>query len=199
MSDGTSPQRRGISIFRADQATPLLETDFMAMPEMTGEALAAGGPEIFMASAPGTDARIVVQQTPDDGGFSILRVWFKPDYPVLRHSHDTDCLYYIVSGCALMGSQTLRTGDGFFVPAGAPYGYTAGPEGVELLEIRHGVDRFDTTMLESSATTWAATADTIASHRPAWEASTVSPTLVANRSGAGPGDMARLDARFETS
>jgi hypothetical protein len=50
MSEATARPRRGISIFRAEEATPLLETDFMGMPEMTGEAVEAGGPEIFMAS-----------------------------------------------------------------------------------------------------------------------------------------------------
>jgi quercetin dioxygenase-like cupin family protein len=157
----------------------------MAMPEMTGGALAAGGPEIYMASAPGTDVRVAVRQTPEEGGFSILHVWFKADYPVPRHTHDADCLYYIVSGSIVMGNQTLRTGDGFFIPTGAPYGYTAGPEGVELLEIRHGVRQFDIQILEMNAGKWAAMADTIASHREAWEADTVSRTLAANRATAG--------------
>ncbi len=185
-SEATSRPRRGISIFRAEQATPLPETDFMAMPQMTGEALAAGGPEIFMASAPGTDVRVAVRQTPEEGGFSILHVWFKADYPVPRHSHDADCMYYIVSGSAVMGTRTLRTGDGFFIPAGAPYGYNAGPDGVELLEIRRCVAQFDTQMLESNAGKWAAMADTIASHREAWEADMVSPTLAANRAARAP-------------
>jgi quercetin dioxygenase-like cupin family protein len=180
-AEATNQPRRGISIFRAEEAIPLLDTDFMAMPEMTGEALAAGGPEIYMASAPGTDVRVAVRQTPEEGGFSILHVWFKADYPVPRHTHNADCLYYVVSGSAVMGAQTLRTGDGFFIPAGAPYGYTAGPDGVELLEIRHRVQQFDIQLLESNAGKWAAMADTIASHREAWEAATVSPTLAANR------------------
>ena len=97
---------------------------------------------------------------------------------------DADCVYYIVSGSAVMGTQTLRTGDGFFIPAGAPYGYNAGPDGVELLEIRRCVAQFDTQMLESNAGKWAAMADTIASHREAWEADSISPTLAANRAGA---------------
>jgi hypothetical protein len=180
----TSRQRRGISIFRAEEATPLLETDFMAMPQMNEEQVAARAPEIYMDSAPGTDVRVAVRQTPEEGGFSILHVWFKADYPVLRHTHDADCLYYIVSGSVILGSQTLRTGDGFFVPEGAPYGYVAGPEGVELLEIRHNAWQFDIQMLESNAGTWAAMADTIASHREAWEADAVSPTLAANRADA---------------
>ena len=183
-AEASESPRRGISIFRAEEATPIMETDFMAMPEMTGGALAAGGPEIYMASAPGTDVRVALRQTPEEGGFSILHVWFKADYPVPRHTHDADCLYYIVSGSIVMGNQTLRTGDGFFIPLGAPYGYTAGPEGVELLEIRHGVRQFDIQILEMNAGKWAAMADTIASHREAWEADTVSRTLAANRAGA---------------
>ena len=185
-AEATGRPRRGISIFRAEEATPILETDFMGMPTMTDEALAAGGPEIYMASAPGTDVRVAVRQTPEEGGFSILHVRFKADYPVLRHTHDADCLYYIVSGSAILGSQTLRPGDGFFIPAGAPYGYDAGPEGVELLEIRHSVWQFDIHMLESNAAKWAAMADTIESHREAWEAETVSPTLAANRAADAP-------------
>ena len=184
-AEATAHPRRGMSIFRAEQATPIVETDFMAMPEMSAEALAAGGPEIYMASAPGTDVRVAVRQTPEEGGFSILHVWFKADYPVPRHSHDADCLYYIVSGSALLGAQTLKAGDGFFIPAGAPYAYDAGPDGVELLEIRHCVRQFDFQMLESNAGKWTAMADTIASHREAWEADTVSRTLAANRATAG--------------
>jgi quercetin dioxygenase-like cupin family protein len=185
-AEGTTRPHRGISIFRAEQATPLNDTEFMAMPSMTDEALALGGPEIFMASAPGTDVRIAVRQTPEEGGFSILHVWFKADYPVPRHSHDADCLYYIVSGSAVMGAQTLRPGDGFFIPAGAPYAYDAGPEGVELLEIRHSVQQFDIQVLESNPGKWAAMADTIASHRETWETDTVSPTLAANRAAGAP-------------
>ena len=45
-------------------------------------------------------------------------------------------MYYILSGEAHLGSQVLRAGDGFFAPAGAPYTYTAGSEGVQVLEFR---------------------------------------------------------------
>jgi quercetin dioxygenase-like cupin family protein len=180
-AEATKQPRRGISVFRAEEATPLLETDFMTMPAMSEEQVAVGAPDIYMDSAPGTDVRVVVRQTSEEGGFSILRVWFKADYPVPRHTHDADCLYYIVAGSAILGSQTLRPGDGFFIPAGAPYAYDAGPEGVELLEIRHDAWQFDIQMLEASAGKWAAIAETIGTHRNAWEADTVSPTLVANR------------------
>jgi quercetin dioxygenase-like cupin family protein len=71
-----------------------------------------------------------------DDGFSLVQAWFGPHYVLPRHSHDGDCLYYVLSGSLKMGSQELQAGDGFFVPDGAPYGYEAGPDGVEVLEFR---------------------------------------------------------------
>lgn len=69
-------------------------------------------------------------------GFNLTHVWAKKDYPLVLHSHDVDCLYHIVAGSARLGTEALGAGDSFFVPANTPYTYTAGPEGVELLEIR---------------------------------------------------------------
>jgi quercetin dioxygenase-like cupin family protein len=184
MSTGAAPRaRRGITIFRAEQAIPLLETDFMGMPQMTEEAQTAQADAVFMGSATGTDVRVLARLGPEEGGFSLLHVWFKAGYPVPRHTHDADCMYYVISGSAVMGGQTLRAGDGFFVPADAPYAYDAGPEGVEILEIRYAVPSFDMHVLESSPARWAAMAETIAARREAWEADTVSPTLAANRAG----------------
>ena len=67
---------------------------------------------------------------------SLVHAWFGPGYRLPRHTHSADCLYYVISGSAVLGNHTLRAGDGFFVPANAPYQYDAGPEGVEVLEIR---------------------------------------------------------------
>jgi mannose-6-phosphate isomerase-like protein (cupin superfamily) len=78
---------------------------------------------------------------------SLLLGDFGPGFTVWRHTHSLDCLYFIVAGEAHMGNQTLGTGDGFFVPANQPYTYTAGPEGVKVLEIRNGTS-FDMQVLE---------------------------------------------------
>jgi hypothetical protein len=43
----------------------------------------------------------------------------------------------LVSAEADLGRQVLRAGDSFFVPADAPYKFEPGPDGVEILEIRH--------------------------------------------------------------
>jgi quercetin dioxygenase-like cupin family protein len=79
----------------------------------------------------------VLYRDPEPDGVSLVHVWFKPNYILPRHTHDVDCLYYIISGDVRMGAQELHAGDGFLIPAGNPYAYSAGPSGVEILEFRH--------------------------------------------------------------
>jgi hypothetical protein len=73
-------------------------------------------------------------------GMSVFHIWWGPDVQLWRHSHPGmgDCLYLIIAGEARMGNHVLRPGDGFWVTDDMPYRYTAGPNGVELLEIRPG-------------------------------------------------------------
>jgi quercetin dioxygenase-like cupin family protein len=125
----------------------------------------------------GAQLRVLVRQAPEDGGFSLIHIWFKPGYPLLRHSHNVDCLYYVISGSAIMGSQTLQAGDSFFVPADAPYLYTAGPTGVEVLEIRHGVDQFGIDISDATPKQWQALADSFAEHQADWAKLDVAPTF----------------------
>lgn len=72
-----------------------------------------------------------------DSGFSIVRVYLAPGYILPAHTHDTDCLYYVLRGQAILGKRVVEPGGGFFVPAGKAYGYSAGDEGAEVLEFRH--------------------------------------------------------------
>lgn len=85
-----------------------------------------------------TETLLFAQGGPD--GMSLAHVWFGANLPLFRHSHPRygDCLYYVLQGEAHLGSQVLGPGDGFFVPNGMPYKYTAGPNGVEVLEYRAG-------------------------------------------------------------
>ena len=73
-------------------------------------------------------------------GISLVHVWFGANMPLFRHSHPRfgDCLYYIITGEVRLGSQVLGAGDGVFIPNEMPYKYTAGSEGVQLLEFRAG-------------------------------------------------------------
>jgi mannose-6-phosphate isomerase-like protein (cupin superfamily) len=128
-------RRAGLQMFRAAGARPF------------DEALASkvfGGPVVDQAatdalprwnSAAGAAMKLIFGD-PDRGGMSLMILWFGSNYVLPRHVHDADCVYYVLSGEAHLGNQVLKAGDGFFAPAGAPYTYTAGPEGVEVLEFR---------------------------------------------------------------
>jgi len=170
-------RRQGISIFRAAEATDLMATDFMSAPEMSQAAREGLSGAVAAGAATGAEVKVLAR---DAGGFSLVHVWFKPNYPLPRHSHDADCMYYVISGSAVMGSQTLRAGDAFFVPEDAPYQYNAGPEGVEVLEVRHGVARFDMKIPDASPQRWKAMLDTVEANRAGWAELELSPTLAAN-------------------
>lgn len=179
--DAATAARKGVKIFRAADAVELHRTDFMDPPTMSDAARAGLGEVIAAGAAAGADVRVLHRSTPDTGGFSLVHCWFKAEYPLPRHSHDADCMYYVISGEAHMGNQCLRAGDSFFVPAGAPYGYTPGPEGVEILEIRKDCDRFDMQIPDVGEARWRAMAETSATHRDEWTAQQVSPTTAQHR------------------
>lgn len=180
MTEPTTP-RRGVTIYRAADGVDLQRTDFMDPPTMSDEVRASLAEAVAAQSGAGAQVTVLVRQSPDEGGFSLVHCWFKADYPLPRHSHDADCLYYVLSGEARMGNQVLRAGDSFFVPADAPYLYTAGPDGVEVLEIRHGAARFDMQILDQPAARWREFVETSISHRERWRADAVSPTMAANQ------------------
>jgi quercetin dioxygenase-like cupin family protein len=164
----------GFAIFRSRQA-PLLQDTAMMTAE--GDAPAYGDRQH------GAVVSVLFRRS-GDGACSLLHVWLKPDFVVTRHSHDQDCLYYVVSGEAVLGRQVLGPGDGFFVAAGHPYAYTAGPDGAEVLEFR-SADAFNIVSLEKPDA-WPRILASATAHRDAWVALTVPPSW--QRSAAAPDD-----------
>ena len=137
-------KRRGIDLYGPDEARPLHETGMMSMPTMEPAA-----DEQFMewAMSSGHVVKTLFEQG-GENGMSLIWSWFGPDYALPRHSHSADCLYYVLKGEVLLGRRTVAAGGGFFVPEDAPYAYTAGPDGVEVLEFR-SVSSFDMKITES--------------------------------------------------
>ena len=102
------------------------------------------------------------------GGMSLARVWFKSGYPLPRHSHDCDCLYYITAGSVRLGVEDLGPGDGFFVGADVPYSYVAGDDGVELLEFRNATE-FGIRLLGVNARWGDKAVAAVKAHREKWQ------------------------------
>jgi hypothetical protein len=139
-------QRRGIELFGPDESRALYETGMMTMPTMTPVA------EEQMhewALSSGHLVKTLYEQS-DQDGMSLIWSWCGPGYTLPRHSHSADCLYFVLKGEVKLGSRTVAAGGGFFVPGDAPYAYSAGEEGVEVLEFR-AVSAFDMKITESLA------------------------------------------------
>lgn len=151
------------AIFRAGDAGPLGGSGIMTM-EPFSEKLTA---PILAAKEAGYDHGAQSRVIFAGFGLSIVLVWFKRAFPLPLHSHDADCFYYILGGSLRLGTESLGLGDGFFVPATVPYTYTAGDEGVELLEIRP-TDLFDYRD-RSSVAFWNKAVKTVADNQDVWQ------------------------------
>lgn len=127
-----------LAIFTAASAPTLEETGMMDAMSFTEEGADETPTSDEEASRLQEGAHLTVpfrQEGP--GGFSLVSIDFAPGYTLPRHSHSSDCLYYIIEGGIVMGRRELGPGDGFFLPADQAYAYHAGPQGVKLLEFRH--------------------------------------------------------------
>jgi quercetin dioxygenase-like cupin family protein len=121
------------------------------------------------------EKNLVLFKEPSEEGMSLVYVWFKSGYVLPFHSHDVDCLYYVLGGELCMGSRVLRKGDGFFIPAGHGYGYEAGPDGVEVLEFRNAT-RFNLTLRGNDEARWNRIVDTCRERAGVWAGETVPPS-----------------------
>lgn len=158
------PGRAGIVLFDPPAGAPSLhETGMMSMPTMDPP---AADQMMEWALSGGHLVKVLFRQGGDDG-MSLVWSWFGPGFPLPRHSHDADCLYYVLSGEAHLGNRTVGAGGGFFVPAGAPYAYTAGPDGIQILEFR-GVSSFDMKITEGMAR-WDRIVETVRASKGTWE------------------------------
>jgi quercetin dioxygenase-like cupin family protein len=144
-----SATTKSISFYAAAEA-PLLDDDGIMTPPELDESvvssldlspLAAGSKVTVLFKGDGPE------------GMSLVHAWFGPGYRLPRHSHSADCLYYVVDGEAIMGSRTIKAGDGFFVRADQPYAYVAGADGVQVLEFR-GVTGFDMKIFDQTVERW---------------------------------------------
>lgn len=163
-STPTSPTAgHKFQIFRACDARPLMELGMMSVefpPEvrpMVDEAVASG-------LLHGDEVKVLINLP----GFSLVHAWLKKDYPLALHTHDSDCLYCIISGALRLGNQILCKGDGFFVPAEVPYSYVpVGENGVEVLEFRHATS-FNFLNLAKGEQWWSKALETVSANHEAW-------------------------------
>ncbi|MYM64534.1 cupin domain-containing protein [Pseudomaricurvus sp. HS19] len=161
MTDNNKPLR--FATFRHADADPAAGIPIMEMTPLSDVAM-EGAMQLTAAGVEsGHENRLLFS----GGGFSLLYAWFKSGYPLPRHTHNCDCLYYITGGSVLMGNDELHAGDGFFVGEDVPYTYVAGARGVEILEFRAS-ERFDIKVLADNPQFWARALQTVADKQTTW-------------------------------
>jgi quercetin dioxygenase-like cupin family protein len=122
----------------------------------------------------GESTRLLFKE-PGEQGMSLVLAWFKSNYVLPFHSHNTDCLYYVLGGELRMGSHVLRKGDGFFIPRDQGYGYEAGPDGVEVLEFRNAT-HFNLMYGANDDKRWQRIAETFRDRADIWASETLPPS-----------------------
>lgn len=136
MADKVNKTRKKMQVFRFADGEPLSQ-DIMPFVGVD-EKLMQGFAKIASVGADkhSVDNTVCLFREPGDGGMSLVYAWLKSGFVLPRHSHDADCMYYVIGGSLKMGTQTLCKGDGVFIPANQDYTYDVGPDGVEVLEFR---------------------------------------------------------------
>jgi mannose-6-phosphate isomerase-like protein (cupin superfamily) len=170
----------GVKVYRAGEAPLLSEsgatkTDFEAAPVVREVATK-------LASTDCSINKVLAQQGSGQGSLSVVYLFFKPNFPLFPHKHDVNSLYVVISGSVVdfMGSETLRPGDCWSVQAGQSYYYTAGPEGVEVLEIFTGRDQVNIILTDAAADRLEAAEAAVRDNEASWRKITEGPLFRAN-------------------
>jgi hypothetical protein len=148
MAQGTE-SHPPFAIFRARDAQDYVEGGTMDVQPMAETQMAGMMALAQNGMLDGSTVKLLYARP----GLSLTYCWFKSGYALPLHSHSADCLYSIVAGSLKIGTEDLGPGDGFFLGTDVPYAYTAGPDGVEVLEFRTS-DTFDFKTLAKGKTYW---------------------------------------------
>ena len=162
-AQATTGRRPGIMLYRFDDAStdegiPLMSHEAPSAMEIEGSRrVRDAGLEVAHEN------RVLFAAA----GFSLVYAWFKSGYPLPRHTHNSNCLYYIVAGSLHMGKEELKAGDGFFVGKDVPYTYTAGDAGVEILEFR-ACEAFNIKLMADNPAFWDRAVETVKLKHKEW-------------------------------
>jgi hypothetical protein len=159
------------TIFRAKDAIDYSEAETMHGTPMEPEQASHWQELVDAGMLDGSQVRLMFSRP----GMSLTYAWFKSGFPLPRHSHSADCLYFIVAGALRIGTEELGPGDGFFVGNDVPYTYTPGPQGVEVLEFRTSND-FDIKMFANQPAYWAKTLAGLKISQQAWAEQAAPPS-----------------------
>lgn len=166
------PRGARMRIFRASEAYELDET-IMPMAGVDDNVLAGFQQVAGSGLENGHRVRCLFQDKTGTG-MSLVHIWYKSGFVLPPHKHDTDCVYYVIAGEIHAGNAVVGQGDGLFIPKDHDYTYTAGPEGVELLEFRSAAT-FNIMLNGKDPDQWTRIAAAAEANAEAWKSQTKPP------------------------
>ena len=171
MSSAAAPRTARMRIFRAADA---YEVDETIMPiKGLDQSVLAGFQRIEGHGIEnGHQVRCLFQEAA--ARMSLVHIWYKSGFVLPQHRHNADCIYYIIAGEIRAGGAVIGQGDGLFIPKGHDYTYTAGPDGVELLEFRNAAT-FNIVFNGKDSNQWTRIITAVDSNVDAWKSQTKPP------------------------
>ncbi len=80
-----------------------------------------------------------------DSGFYTQVVEVPPGFEAPEHSHDHAEVFMVLAGGCTVNGRPMGPYDTTVIPAGAPYGFTSGPDGLTFLVVRTGAAGYTAT------------------------------------------------------
>jgi len=171
----------GVRVYRAADAPMLSDTDATstdceAAPEVMEVAMKLAGADCSIN-------KLLAKAPIEEGGLTVLYLYFKPNFPLFPHKHDVNSMYAVIGGSIVdfMGDVVLRPGDCWSVKKGNPYQYCAGPDGVEVLELFAGQEHVKIIMTDTAGDRLEAAQEAVRKNEDAWKLLTEGPLFKANR------------------
>jgi hypothetical protein len=179
MAVNSETATKGVQVYRAADAPSLDESGATTYDFRDNEYLRDMA--IKLASSDCSVSKLMYHNQ-DEGGLAIAYLFFKPNYPLFRHAHDVDTLYVVISGSIVdfMSEETLRPGDIWAVKKGNSYWYSAGPDGVEVLEMFQAAGTTTIIMTENPPERLEQAQAAVRDNEEAWKQIPEGPLFVAN-------------------
>jgi quercetin dioxygenase-like cupin family protein len=86
------------------------------------------------------DSSMTFHEFGNEKELQLAELNFIPGAEAVIHKHDNDEIIYIVSGEMHFGNKVLKAGSSIYIQGNTFYGFTAGPEGLRVVNFRATAD-----------------------------------------------------------
>lgn len=98
-------------------------------------------PKVFQSLAQSElDSAMVFHEFGSANELQLAELDYIPGAEAVVHKHDDDEIIYVLRGEMHFGTQVLLPGSSVYIPGNTFYGFTAGPDGLRILNFRASAD-----------------------------------------------------------